>query len=107
MATICRDPGTGGCKAEASAGMEEQNVEETEKEARHRVRKRERERKQEREMGRERRAAKHCSDPEATPRERRQTGALCLALALARAHSCARSMAIIQRYGAPSSGGAW
>lgn len=43
-----------------------------------------------------------------TPPESRQTAALSrLALALAHAHACSRTVAIIRGHGAPSPGGAW
>lgn len=63
------------------------DVEKTEEEeARRWVRKRERKR--------ESRAAKHCSDWEATPPERRQTAALCLAVARTHARASARAASI-------------
>lgn len=57
----------------------------------------------ERERERDRRAAKHCSDGEATPPERRQTAAL--SHSGTHSYTCARTRnVIIQGYGAPSPG---
>lgn len=97
-----------GCEAEASAGRRRRTRERRRRGSGEalgtKAREKDEERERDGEGGRESGAAKHCTDEEATPPERRQT-----ALSRAHPHTCARTRSIagIQGYGAPSSGDMW